>query len=294
MSRVWAGDLVRQYFRSKAAQLRAASELAVCEHGGLLGGHREEIHRSFLREILPRRFEVGRGMVYGRMHRSREADLVIWDRDNYPSLPLADHSFFFAESVRVVLEAKSRWSLEGLTDVLEKCCAVRDIIPDGGLSLADELAGIHQEIHSLKLGVGHHGALIVRPHIGTGAIFLSGGASVTADVARSVEVESIDDRWPDVLLLLEPGKLVVKRYHASDQTFGGSAELEFYELGEDALLAFTSALLSLVNERSVLVENSSFLEAYVMEVTDTPPCEVVPFPVSRPIPNRTPIWRTAD
>src|SRR5947208_1708617 len=112
-----ARDRVRQYFRVKTEQLRAASALPSAEHAGLAGGHREELQRIYFSEILPQRYQVGRGMVYGMVHRSREADIVIWDALNYPSLPMLDHSFFFAESVRAVVESKSRWSPQDFADV---------------------------------------------------------------------------------------------------------------------------------------------------------------------------------
>lgn len=37
------GKLIQQYFRSKTDQLLAVSKLAVCEHGGLKGNHREDL-----------------------------------------------------------------------------------------------------------------------------------------------------------------------------------------------------------------------------------------------------------
>ena len=86
---------IRTYFRAKTAQMKALAELAVCEHAGLIGSHREQLHRIYLQEILPKRFSVGRGMIYGFAHRSREVDVVIWDELNYMTLPLLDHSFFF-------------------------------------------------------------------------------------------------------------------------------------------------------------------------------------------------------
>jgi hypothetical protein len=102
-----AAERVAQYFRIKQRQLRESAQLAVCDHQGLAGSHREEFQRIYLREVLPHRFSVGRGMVYGIVHRSREADIVVWDDQNYPRLPMSDHSFFFAESVRAVIEPGS-------------------------------------------------------------------------------------------------------------------------------------------------------------------------------------------
>lgn len=167
-------ERVRQYFRVKARQLAAICDLPICEHPGLIGSHREEIYRIYLREILPKRFEVGRGMVYGLVGRSKEVDIIIWDAQNFPSLPMLDHSFFFAESVRVVLESKSIWNSEELTDVLTKIRAVRDIGFISGPTLADELAMIWQDLAAIREGRAHDGMLIARHHIGTAAIFIKG------------------------------------------------------------------------------------------------------------------------
>src|ERR1039458_5354439 len=93
-------EKIRDYFRVKAKQLAAVASLPICDHSGLAGSHREQVQRIYLREILPKRFEIGRGMVYGVEHRSYEADIVVWDSIQYPSLPMADHSLYFAESVR--------------------------------------------------------------------------------------------------------------------------------------------------------------------------------------------------
>lgn len=131
---------VANYFRAKRRELMALADLPVVEHAGLRGSHREQIYRTYLADLLLRRYSVGRGMVYGQFHRSREADIVVWDSHAYPTLPLQDHSFFFAESVRTVIECKSKWSSAGFADVLDKSRAVRDIVPRKELSLADELA----------------------------------------------------------------------------------------------------------------------------------------------------------
>jgi len=232
--RIYSQELVQSYFRSKARQLAVLAELAACEHPGLVGGHREEIQRIYLREILPKRFAVGRGMVYGPFHRSREADIVIWDAENYPSLPMADHAFFFADSVRVVIECKSSWSQAEFQDVLDKCCSVRDIVPMTEPNLKDEVIRLQQEVTAMRYGLEHYGIMISRPHIGTAAIFLRGGQHLNAEELMAEWIAKMDDSWPDVLLLLEPGRIVVKSYQAHPESYmGGYGRLEFYDLGED-------------------------------------------------------------
>jgi hypothetical protein len=105
---VRAPERVRKYFRAIRSGLLGAAEEAVCNHSGLTGGHRETVCKEYLGKVLPKRFDVDRGMVYGFAHRSKEADIVIWDSMNFPRLDMPDHTVFFAESVRAVLEVKTR------------------------------------------------------------------------------------------------------------------------------------------------------------------------------------------
>ncbi|MGH8695178.1 MAG: DUF6602 domain-containing protein [Burkholderiales bacterium] len=131
-----------QYFRAQRLQLLVAATEAQTPHAGLLGAHREALVRDYLSNLLPRRFSAGRGIVFGLGHTSRESDIVLWDSDNYPCVRLRDYSHFFAESVRVVLEAKSRYSAAELTDMLQKSRAVRDIVPLPGSNLVSVSAVI--------------------------------------------------------------------------------------------------------------------------------------------------------
>lgn len=281
-----AQDRVRDYFRVKTQQLVAGAALPAAEHAGLAGSHREELQRLYLAEVLPQRYGVGRGMVYGITGRSREADIVIWDALNYPRLPMLDHSFYFAESVRTVIESKSRWSQDDFKDVLEKSKAVRDIVPTHSPSLDDAVAMLQLEVASLRDQRPHSGFLSSRPHIGTAAIFLAGGKTVLADGKVPDEVlPLVDDVWPDALLLLEPGRLVLKEY-----TEDKGGQLLFFELGPDALIAFTNALLRLIADRSVLTEGPFYLEGYAFPVLGVRPFAVVDFKLLRWAPCRTPLW----
>ena len=226
-------------------------------------------------------------MVYGVMHRSREADIVIWDALNYPRLPMLDHSFFFAESVRAVVESKSRWSSDDFADVLRKSQAIRDILPYPGPNLDDTVAMLQLEVASLRSGHGHDGFLTSKPHIGTAAVFLDGGSQALADEASIPHdaVQNADDCWPDLLLLLHPGRVVVKVYGDD------SAYLCFYDVVDDALLFFTHGLLSLLTDRVVSTEAPFYFTAYASEVLDTEPYMALPFQLTRPPVGRRPLWR---
>jgi hypothetical protein len=281
-------DRVRDYFRVKTRQLLASVELPTGDHSGLSGSHREEIQRIYLSEILPKRFTVGRGLIYGPRHRSREADIVIWDALNYPGLPMADHLFYFADSVKAVIESKSRWSQVEFDDVLLKSRDVRKIVTATGPSIEDTLALMQLDIESIKTGISHVGMVHTRHRIATAGVFLSGGETAfQAPGEISTEVlASADDSWPDLLLFLSSGRLVLKEYYESE----GCGRLLFLKLEEDTLLAFTYFLLKLISDRSVLTENAFYMEHYAGEVLYTDPYRVVDFPLTRLVPGRVPIW----
>ncbi|MGW6310457.1 DUF6602 domain-containing protein [Streptomyces niveus] len=278
---------VLHYFQAKSRQLLATSDLAICEHPGLSGSHREEFQRIYLREVIPHRYGVGRGMVYGLSGRSREADIVIWDSQNYPSLPMLDHSFYFAESVRVVIESKSRWSTQDWRDVQEKTRAIRSITLEYSQSLRDEISMIRQDIISLKVGRQHNGELIVRPKIGTAAVFIEGGRDFLRNpkgISDEIE-ESAEEAWPDVTLFLREGVVVSKHENSSGDPYVG-----FYRLEENALIDFTNTLLRLLSERTVSTHGAFYLDNYMQSVMEIEPYAVVEYEGTLWPPGRTPIW----
>ncbi len=219
-------------------------------------------------------------MVYEMLRRSKEADIVIWDSHNYPSLPLLDHSFYFAESVRAVIECKSNWNNENFLDVLDKCAAVDDIVPAKEPSLADQVTSLQDQVDAIQHGFDYAGALLVKPQIGTAAMFLSGGQSMTPEKLLEL-VESgrnIDREWPHVLLFLDTGLLVVKEQSGED----GTGRLDFFQYGDDALLAFSIALLRLIDDRVVHSEARFFMERYAFQILDFTPTRSHQFPLRRP------------
>jgi hypothetical protein len=282
---------VRSYFSVKRRQLLAMRDLPVCEHPGLIGGHREELQRVYFKEILPERFRIGRGMVYGPYHRSREADIVIWDAFNYPCLPMLDHSFFFSESVRAVVECKSNWSSENLEDVMIKTRAVRGIVAPSRPNLDHELRMLHLKIAALQLGQAECGLMTEKPRIGTSAIFLSGGQTFLGKFQEFVQLDEVDEAWPDVCVLLEPGHVILKRYEIIENQFmGGRGWLELYEAGEDSLLIFTSALLSMMTERTVQVEDPLDIWQYTHGLRSLRPVAPISFPLTTSVPQVNELW----
>jgi hypothetical protein len=254
-------ERVRKYFREKSRELIAASRQSVCGHTSLSGGHRESLKRHYLNGILPKRYEVGRGVVYGTTERSLEADIVIWDSQSCPSLPLADHQFFFVESVRVVIESKTRWSRQEFADVRRKSRAVSRIFAMPGLGVAEHFQNIYGHLQALNEGTKYAGTMAAPYPIGTAAIFFEGGKTFCAKSCRLTH-RAIDEDWPDLILLLEAGKVVLKTYENPRETMSGCGYLDFYEFGADSLLAFTSRLLEMLSCRSAHLDGPLSLMRY--------------------------------
>lgn len=283
------GERVKLYFRTKAKQILTVADLSVCGHAGLTGSHREELQRLYFREILPKRYEVGRGVVFGYSGHSRESDIVIWDSFDFPSLPISDHAFYFSESVRCVIECKSRYSSEEFADVLEKSDAVMGIFSYPDFGIREQVASIQQEIVSIREGIAHDGALIIPARIATAAIFLTGGQLFSDEIAKLYQMD-IDKKWPDILLFLEPGYVVVKAYEAAGG-MAGSGKLLFYKIADDALLLFTHELLMRITERTDAIHPPLQILRYVREFAKIAPDSEYEFPLVMGVPQRTPLWR---
>lgn len=282
-------ERVRLYFRTKARQIATLADLSICEHPGLAGSHREELQRLYFREILPKRYSVGRGMVYGFSGRSHEADIVIWDSFDFPSLPLTDHAFYFSESVQCVIECKSRFSSAELADVIDKSDAVMGIFSPPEFGIREELASIQQDIVSLREGISHDGALIVPTRIATASIFLTGGKSFS-EASVKVHRLDIDEKWPDLMLFLDPGYVVVKTYEPTGG-INGRGKLLFYDITQDALLLFTHELLVRISERTDTIHPPLQILRYVHAESGFAPAWEFPFSLVMGVPQRSSLWR---
>ena len=283
------GERVTQYFRIKAKQIATVADLSVCGHAGLTGSHREELQRLYFREILPKRYEVGRGVVFGYSGQTRESDIVIWDSFDFPCLPISDHAFYFSESVRCVIECKSRYSSQEFADVIEKSDAAMGVFTFPDFGIRERLASIEQEIVSLREGIEHDGAIIIQSRIATAAIFLTGGQLFSEEVAKNYHLD-IDEKWPDLMLFLESGFVVVKDYEAAGE-MGGNGKLLFYKFAEDALLLFTHELLMRITERTDAIHPPLQILRYVRELAAVPPEWEYKFPLVMGVPQRTSLWR---
>jgi hypothetical protein len=201
---------------------------------------------------------------------------------------MSDHGFFFAESVRAVLECKSAFSNKEFQDVCDKAQAVKDIVatPEPGLASAIEM--LQYSVHALKTGEIFNGIMNSPHHIGTGAIFLTGGHRQDWKAAAESRLGEIDDSWPDVCLLLESGVILLKEYVPAEGWMGGNGYLSQYSFGDDALFAFTYLLFKILFERVTALESPLEISAYTPDVLRRAADWQVSFPLTRAVPQRYP------
>lgn len=256
------GKLIKQYFENKADQLLAISNQAICEHNGLKGSHREDLVKIYLSEIIPKRFEIGQGMIYGQFSRSHEADIVLWDSFNFPNLKMNGHSMYFAESVNASIEVKSNYNKDTEIDVVNKTESLKSIFVQYRDTLDNKLYTLEKRMESLMSGRNYEGCLSVPQSIASCAIFINGGESFT--VKNLEKYEDIDVQWPELTLFLKVGKLAVKGYdYEEDKNF-----IRLYNSGKDSLLLFTKYLLEILSDQVVLVEGALYFDDYIRAEID--------------------------
>lgn len=114
------------YFAGVARMLREESESirrSFKTHNLSAGENREDQVARFLTKHLPRRFQVGTGLVFSSDGVfSNQADLVVVDGLNNAPLHAFDRSQLWpVESVYAIVEVKTRLSPEDLRDSVAKC-----------------------------------------------------------------------------------------------------------------------------------------------------------------------------
>src|SRR5262249_6081832 len=145
-----------------------------------------------------------------------------------------------------------------------KCDSAMGVMPFPEFGLREEIESIRQELISLRSQRDHEGALIVPNRIAWAAIFLRGGQTVDVTTAVAYE-KDIHEKWPDIMLFLEAGILIVKEYEPTGG-LGGYGRLHFLKPQGDALLCFTHELLLRITERSETIRPPLNLLRYVHSV----------------------------
>jgi hypothetical protein len=121
----------QEIFAQAAKKLRQDfAELAVVPHSGLKGGEAEEIVRKFLRGHLPKRFDVGSGIIIDVQDKlSKQIDVIIYDAFNCPVYRASPTAAIIpSDNVAAVIEVKSHLDKERLREAFENASSVKSLV----------------------------------------------------------------------------------------------------------------------------------------------------------------------
>lgn len=123
--------LTRQEIFSLAAKkMRQDFEtLRPVPHRGLKGHEAEKLVKEFLRNHLPKRFDVGSGFIIDpKGDVSKQTDVVIYDAFNCPMYRVSDDAAFFpSDNVAAVVEVKSKLNKKELFNAFENIAAAKSL-----------------------------------------------------------------------------------------------------------------------------------------------------------------------
>jgi hypothetical protein len=115
----------------EALAVEASARLSTADlisHPGERGRARETILAQYLREIVPKGFDIETGFVIDtRGGQSLQQDLIIVRRDYHPLFKVGGVNFFPVEAVAAVIEVKSTLSTATLRDALRNAASVKEL-----------------------------------------------------------------------------------------------------------------------------------------------------------------------
>ncbi|MCA9074738.1 MAG: hypothetical protein KDA93_06880 [Planctomycetaceae bacterium] len=121
--------------QSSGRRMQVDLEERLIDHPGELGTAREEIFRRFLRDYLPKRFEVATGFVFDSAGQvSNQMDVIIADSSVCPRFEAAGGKFYFpCESVVATGQVKSSITSEKeLRNALDNIASVKQLDRSAG------------------------------------------------------------------------------------------------------------------------------------------------------------------
>jgi hypothetical protein len=120
-------DLFRAHEHAMSAAFEQSGAIA---HSGDKGDNREEILRKFLTLHLPSKYGVTKGQVFTKDgRRSHAADVIIFDRQNCPTLYAGHTSILPIEGVYGIIEVKSILTKAEFDDAAGKIESFKKLAP---------------------------------------------------------------------------------------------------------------------------------------------------------------------
>jgi hypothetical protein len=113
----------------------------------LKGGEAEELVRSFLRDHIPRRFDVGSGFILDQKNNvSKQTDVIIFDALNCPTYRASVTAAIYpANNVAAVVEVKSKLDSRELEDAFKKIASAKSLAktrtPEGANLMIEQTFG---------------------------------------------------------------------------------------------------------------------------------------------------------
>src|SRR6266852_1103315 len=107
--------------------------------------------------------------------------------------------------------AELKAQAEQVADIKKKCGRIAQLRPAAEPTQADHIFYTKEVIKSMMTGNPVPMYTLEQPKIGTAAIIFNGGEKFKAQDISQEEVEEMDNTWPDILLLLSAGKVIIKR-----------------------------------------------------------------------------------
>ena len=99
------------YFRHKVQELHSLlmqAKSIVCQNNLYYGLIAEEILRTFLKDVLPKRYGVCQGFVEYNSNLSRQCDIIIFDQTDYaPTYSFGKIKIIPSEAVTAIIEVKT-------------------------------------------------------------------------------------------------------------------------------------------------------------------------------------------
>ncbi len=279
-------DKLYNYFQRKSEEIAVIAKQCIATHNGLIGEHREKIVNIFLSDFLPKKYSIGTGQFMGiefqRDYESNQSDIIVWDSFDYPKISFQGlSSLFFAESVKIVIEVKSNFNQAEFLDIQKKTKNVKRFVPAFHPTIKEEIWRLDNKIARAVNGKMEMRMMATAPHIAVAAFCFKGGEKF--DFNSALKGLDIEDSFPDVLLLLEAGKLIVKTYevHGAGKMRG---ILKIHDLKQDSLLGFTGWITTLLADRETLTNSPFQFHEYIEELYVKSIIGTVDFQVVRPAP----------
>jgi hypothetical protein len=234
---------------SAGRQLREDfAEIQKCNpHAAERGSEAEETLKQFLREKLPRRFDVASGIVIGSDNQiSRQTDVIIYDAMNSPVYRAGSRlQILPRDNVACVIEVKSKLNKDELKDAASKIADVKTI-------KATPICGADQPVTF---------SAIITTNV-LGCVFAFDSYTSMETLAENLkEINSAQDSslWVDLVVVLDKGYTGYALQPIFQQDFigwlGGSLDDDFMipplyvhlvqsEMGERALNHFFVRLMT--------------------------------------------------